>query len=70
MKYYNYRFVYDNGDHTQLLDCENSMDIDVLNEDKFISLNLGEKIEAETGQTRICFNTDHLVRIEEWVTEK
>lgn len=63
MKEYNYRFVYDGGQHTtELLKCDKPL---VMSDTaKWYKINM-----PEMGKS-IIINIDKVVTIEEWITEE
>lgn len=62
MKEYNYRFVYDSGQYTELLKCSSPF---VMNDSaKWYKINM-----PEMGKS-IIINIDKVVTIEEWITEE
>lgn len=61
MKLYNYRIVYDNGQETELLKCENRL---VISDTKWI------EIKTLNENRCITINMNKVVFIELWITKE
>lgn len=64
MKYFNYRFNYDNGSSTELLKVNEKIDIvSILKEPTFF-------MNIENHKRSFAINISHIINIERWETEE
>lgn len=64
MKYFNYRFNYDNGSSTEFLKVNDKIDIERILKEPTCFFNI------ENHKMSIAINTSHIINIERWETEE
>ena len=68
MKQYNYRIVYTNGASTELLGCPEQVDFNAFGHHAMVCLT-HDRTDPKIA-SRTLVNPDHVMHIDEWVTEK